>query len=92
MSISTAYLTYKKDQVPSILKYVGDGIHSLTQFRNFIKERSSIEREYAQKLDTLSRKYKTHNRKTGNTTDQQQEDWDWDDTSRFEIVNILNYG
>ncbi|KAG2195795.1 hypothetical protein INT46_003437 [Mucor plumbeus] len=70
-----------KDQVPSILKYVGDGIHSLTQFRNFIKERSSIEREYAQKLDNLSRKYKTHNKKIGNATDQQQEDWDWDDTS-----------
>ncbi|KAL7310474.1 Protein BZZ1 [Mucor circinelloides] len=71
-----------KDQVPSILKYVGDGINSLTQFRNFIKERSSIEREYAQKLDTLSRKYKAHssNKKTGNTTDQQDE-WDWDDTS-----------
>lgn len=81
MSMSIAYLIYKKDQVPSILKYVGDGIHSLTQFRNFIKERSSIEREYAQKLDNLSRKYKTHNKKIGNATDQQQEDWDWDDTS-----------
>ncbi|GAN08627.1 actin polymerization protein Bzz1 [Mucor ambiguus] len=71
-----------KDQVPSILKYVGDGINSLTQFRNFIKERSNIEREYAQKLDTLTRKYKAHNsnKKTGNTADQ-QDDWDWDDTS-----------
>ncbi|CEP09015.1 hypothetical protein [Parasitella parasitica] len=69
-----------KDQVPSILKYVSDGIHSLTQFRNFLKERSSIEREYAQKLDALSRKYKSTNKKTSSTTDQQDE-WDWDDTS-----------
>ncbi|OAC99873.1 hypothetical protein MUCCIDRAFT_165699 [Mucor lusitanicus CBS 277.49] len=80
-----------KDQVPSILKYVGDGINSLTQFRNFIKERSSIEREYAQKLDTLSRKYKTHHssKKAGSAADQQDE-WDWDDTSRLRLVDDLN--
>ncbi|KAI7902151.1 uncharacterized protein BX663DRAFT_436127 [Cokeromyces recurvatus] len=48
-----------KDQIPSIVKYVGDGIQSLYQFRNFIRDRATIEREYAQKLESLTKKYKT---------------------------------
>ncbi|KAI8081130.1 hypothetical protein BDF21DRAFT_339095 [Thamnidium elegans] len=72
-----------KDQIPSILTYVGDGIHSLTQFRSFIKDKSSIEREYAQKLDNLTRKYKSNTNKRNVSTpgDTQQDEWDWEDSS-----------
>ncbi|KAI9273305.1 hypothetical protein EDC94DRAFT_644570 [Helicostylum pulchrum] len=72
-----------KDQIPSILTYVGDGIHSLTQFRSFIKDKSSIEREYAQKLDNLTRKYKSNTNKKNISTpgDTQQDEWDWEDSS-----------
>ncbi|KAI7894598.1 uncharacterized protein EV154DRAFT_542366 [Mucor mucedo] len=69
-----------KDQIPSILNYVGDGIHSLTQFRNFIKDKTSIEREYAQKLENLTKKYKS-NKKIVSTPGEQQDEWDWEDTS-----------
>ncbi|KAI9480354.1 MAG: hypothetical protein EXX96DRAFT_481652 [Benjaminiella poitrasii] len=75
-----------KDQIPSILKYVGDGIQSLHQFRNFIKDRSTIERDYAQKLESLTRKYKTgHTRRfihtSSNSADGHQDEWDWENTS-----------
>ncbi|KAI8971438.1 hypothetical protein BDF20DRAFT_679072 [Mycotypha africana] len=68
-----------KDQIPLIVKYVGDGIESLHQFRSFLKERSNIEREYAQKLEQLSKKYKSqHNTSvkhflTGADPSQQQQ-------------------
>lgn len=72
-----------KDQIPNILTYVGDGIQTLTQFRNFIKDKSNIEREYAQKLDNLARKYKSHGKKSVSTPtgDAHQEDYDWEDNS-----------
>ncbi|KAI9357879.1 hypothetical protein BD770DRAFT_420032 [Pilaira anomala] len=72
-----------KDQIPSILTYVGDGIQSLTQFRNFIKDKSSIEREYAQKLENLTKKYKSSKKNVATTPgiDSQQDDWDWEDSS-----------
>lgn len=74
----------KQDQIPNILNYVGDGIQTLTQFRNFIKDKSNIEREYAQKLDNLARKYKSNAKKSVSTPtgDAHQEDYDWEDNSR----------
>ncbi|RCH91684.1 hypothetical protein CU098_007902, partial [Rhizopus stolonifer] len=59
-----------KDQVPSILDYVGQGITSLSQFRAFIKEKSHIEREYAQKLENLTKKYKPNKKEDWNTNDE----------------------
>ncbi|KAI9250039.1 hypothetical protein BY458DRAFT_34648 [Sporodiniella umbellata] len=47
-----------KEQVPAILDYVGQGITSLSQFRLFIKEKSHLDREYAQKLENLTKKHK----------------------------------
>ncbi|KAI8877427.1 hypothetical protein K501DRAFT_278482 [Backusella circina FSU 941] len=72
--------TELKDQVPTILSHVGDGIHSLSQFRNFIKDKNAIEREYAQKLEHLTRKYKSASKQklAENTT---QDEWDWKDNS-----------
>ncbi|KAI8373277.1 hypothetical protein BD560DRAFT_328204 [Blakeslea trispora] len=69
-----------QDQIPSILNYVEDGVQSLSQFRNFIKDRSTIEREYAQKLESLSKKYKP-NKKSPTSDVQQTDDWDWEDRS-----------
>ncbi|KAI9492598.1 hypothetical protein BDB00DRAFT_827311 [Zychaea mexicana] len=46
-----------KCQVPAIVDYISDGIQQLNQFRNFVRDRSQIEKDYAQKLDNLARKY-----------------------------------
>ncbi|KAI8333777.1 hypothetical protein EDC96DRAFT_451084 [Choanephora cucurbitarum] len=70
-----------KEQIPSILNYVEDGIQSLSQFRNFVKDRSAIEREYAQKLESLCKKYKPNKKSPGSDTQQQTDDWDWEDKS-----------
>ncbi|KAI9303643.1 hypothetical protein BJ944DRAFT_256666 [Cunninghamella echinulata] len=48
-----------QDQVPAIVDYISDGIHSLNQFRNFVRDISHLERDYAQKLDNIAKKYKT---------------------------------
>lgn len=67
--------------MPAILSHVGEGIHSLSQFRSFIKDKSAIEREYAQKLEHLTRKYKsTSKQKLSENT--AQDEWDWKDNSR----------
>ncbi|KAI8996810.1 hypothetical protein BDB01DRAFT_845530 [Pilobolus umbonatus] len=74
--------THLKDQIPSILNYVGDGIQSLMQFRSFIKDRASIERDYAQKLENLSKKYKGNvNNKKSATANELNDEWDWEDNS-----------
>ncbi|KAI9268257.1 hypothetical protein BDA99DRAFT_505321 [Phascolomyces articulosus] len=46
-----------KCQIPAIVDYLSDGIQQLTQFRNFVRDRSQIEKDYAQKLENLARKY-----------------------------------
>ncbi|KAI9318827.1 hypothetical protein BX666DRAFT_1855230, partial [Dichotomocladium elegans] len=45
------------NQIPAILDYVNDGIQQLHRFRNYVKDRAQVEREYAQKLESLAKKY-----------------------------------
>jgi hypothetical protein len=74
-----------KDDIPTIIDYIGDGIQSLNQLRSFLKEKSSIEREYAQKLENLTKKYRNHNKKTLEGQQQQQntsDEWEWEDSGR----------
>ncbi|PKC08302.1 FCH-domain-containing protein [Rhizophagus irregularis] len=49
--------TELKDQVSSVNQFVQSGIHFLNDFRDFIKERAQIEKEYAQKIEALVKKY-----------------------------------
>ncbi|RIA98362.1 hypothetical protein C1645_731713 [Glomus cerebriforme] len=49
--------TELKDQVSSVNQFVQSGIQFLHDFRDFIKERAQIEKEYAQKIETLVKKY-----------------------------------
>ena len=51
------YDTNEKCQVPAIVDYISDGIQQLQQFRNFVRDRSQIEKDYAQKLENLAKKY-----------------------------------
>lgn len=57
------------------MDYLGEGIASLAQFRAFIKEKSHIEREYAQKLESLTKKYKP------NIKQQQKDEWSSEDNN-----------
>lgn len=41
----------------SVNQFVQSGIHFLNDFRDFIKERAQIEKEYAQKIEALVKKY-----------------------------------
>ncbi|KAI8370561.1 uncharacterized protein BYT42DRAFT_582860 [Radiomyces spectabilis] len=68
-----------KDQIPAITEYVGDGIQSLQQLRQFVRERSNIEREYAQKLENLAKKYKGSGKKA--TMTDASDEWDWNNNS-----------
>ncbi|PKY45865.1 FCH-domain-containing protein [Rhizophagus irregularis] len=49
--------TELKDQVSSVNQFVQSGIHFLNDFRDFVKERAQIEKEYAQKIEALVKKY-----------------------------------
>ncbi|KAL0072954.1 hypothetical protein F4703DRAFT_1901465 [Phycomyces blakesleeanus] len=67
-----------KNHAPAIIEHVGDGIQSLNQMRNFARDRSHIEREYAQKLESLAKKYKQNSRSRSN--DLATNDNDWNDS------------
>lgn len=41
----------------SVNQFVQSGIHFLNDFRDFVKERAQIEKEYAQKIEALVKKY-----------------------------------
>ncbi|KAI8337306.1 hypothetical protein BC941DRAFT_353177 [Chlamydoabsidia padenii] len=73
-----------QDQIPAIVDYVGDGIQSLNQFRNFVRDKSHLERDYAQKLENLAKKYKAAATKKlpDNTTD----DIEWDDSTSTSVT------
>ncbi|CAG8627980.1 13940_t:CDS:10, partial [Cetraspora pellucida] len=47
------------DQVTSISQFVQNGILFLNEFRDFVKERAQIEKEYASKIEALAKKYST---------------------------------
>ncbi|CAG8633452.1 10160_t:CDS:10 [Dentiscutata erythropus] len=48
-----------KDQVTFISQFIQSGIQFLNEFRDFVKERAQIEKEYASKIDALAKKYST---------------------------------
>ncbi|KAF0420928.1 FCH-domain-containing protein [Gigaspora margarita] len=48
-----------KDQITSVSQFVQNGIQFLNEFRDFVKERAQIEKEYAGKIDALAKKYST---------------------------------
>lgn len=76
------FSTDLKDDIPTIIDYIGEGIQSLNQLRNFLKEKSAIEREYAQKLENLTKKYRSQNKKS--TEGQRNSDeWEWEDSGRY---------
>lgn len=50
-------MSITQPQVTAILDHVGEGIQELHRFRAFVKERSQIEKDYAQKLENLAKKY-----------------------------------
>ncbi|KAI8144182.1 hypothetical protein BJV82DRAFT_608592 [Fennellomyces sp. T-0311] len=75
-----AFGTELKCQIPAIVDYVGDGVQQLTQFRNFVRDRSQIERDYAQKLDNLARKYASTAR-NNETTNGDDTEWSGGDSS-----------
>ncbi|CAG8462865.1 5780_t:CDS:10 [Paraglomus occultum] len=49
--------TELKDQIPIVNQFVQNGIQFLGEFRDFIKERAAIEKEYASKLEAFAKKY-----------------------------------
>ncbi|CAI2169478.1 9273_t:CDS:10 [Funneliformis geosporum] len=49
--------TELKDQVSSVNQFVQSGIQFLNEFKDFIKERAQIEKEYAQKIEILVKKH-----------------------------------
>ncbi|CAG8475963.1 12432_t:CDS:10 [Funneliformis caledonium] len=49
--------TELKDQVSSVNQFVQSGIQFLNEFKDFIKERAQIEKEYAQKIEMLVKKH-----------------------------------
>lgn len=71
-----------KDNIPTIIDYIGDGIQSLNQLRSFLKEKSSIEREYAQKLENLTKKYRSQNKKSLEGQHSSTDEWEWEDSGR----------
>lgn len=71
-------LSFIQDQIPAIVDYVGDGIQSMNQFRNFVRDRSHLERDYAQKLENMAKKYKVAASKRLPDSD----DTEWDDGAR----------
>ncbi|KAG0292801.1 hypothetical protein BGZ98_002458 [Dissophora globulifera] len=46
-----------KDQIPTINQHLVNGINFLNEFRDFCKERATIERDYAHRIETLVRKH-----------------------------------
>ena len=52
-------------QLPDIKQYTENGIAYFSDIRDFIKERIDLEREYADKIDKLAKKYQKNSRKTG---------------------------
>ncbi|KAG0256464.1 hypothetical protein DFQ27_005706 [Actinomortierella ambigua] len=46
-----------KDQIPLINQLILNGISFTNEFRDFCKERATIERDYAHRIDTLVKKY-----------------------------------
>ncbi|KAI9020129.1 hypothetical protein CLU79DRAFT_804699 [Phycomyces nitens] len=68
-----------KNHVPAIIEHVGEGIQSLNQMRNFVRDRSHIEREYAQKLENLAKKYKPASK--SRSGESAADDNDWNDSA-----------
>ncbi|KAI7852598.1 hypothetical protein BDC45DRAFT_607176 [Circinella umbellata] len=69
--------TNLKCQIPAIVDYISDGIQQLQQFRNFVRDRSQIEKDYAQKLENLAKKYSPSSK---NAEVNMNEDADWTST------------
>ncbi|KAG0188036.1 hypothetical protein DFQ28_005464 [Apophysomyces sp. BC1034] len=76
------------DNVPAILEHVENGVHSLQQYRNFVKERASIEKEYAQKLENLAKKYKPNSKTSPN--EAAKDDGDWNETGSTSLAAWFN--
>ncbi|RUP43324.1 hypothetical protein BC936DRAFT_137340 [Jimgerdemannia flammicorona] len=71
--------------IPAIVQHVGDGIGLLHEFRDFVKERAQIEKEYADKLEKLTKRYAVNKNKRKSNNDKQEkldedDEWAWDDT------------
>jgi len=74
--------------VPLIADHVADGIAFLDEFRSFAKDRLQLEKEYAQKLEGLCRKYNSKRQKVTTKSSSAQparpdDEWDWTDKSRY---------
>ncbi|KAI7865233.1 hypothetical protein BDF14DRAFT_1875630 [Spinellus fusiger] len=63
------FSTHLQNHTPVILDYVGDGIQSLQQFRSFVKDKSHLDRDYGQKLESLTKKYRTFKPRTDTASD-----------------------
>lgn len=46
-----------KDQIPLISGHLGVGVQFISDFREFVKERAQLEKEYSSKLEALVKKY-----------------------------------
>ncbi|CAG8576472.1 4892_t:CDS:10 [Diversispora eburnea] len=46
-----------KDQVSTVNQYIQNGIQFMHEFREFVKERAQIEKEYASKIEGLAKKH-----------------------------------
>lgn len=73
--------------MPTIAEHVADGIAFLDEFRSFAKDRIQIEKEYAQKMEGLCRKYNSKRQKVAAKpvtaqTIRTEDEWDWTDKSR----------
>ncbi|CAO3624271.1 unnamed protein product [Cunninghamella blakesleeana] len=80
-----------QDQVPAIVDYISDGIHSLNQFRNFVRDMSHLERDYAQKLENIAKKYKTAAKKQVDSVGVEDSEWnDSTSTTSFAWFSILD--
>ncbi|RUS30762.1 hypothetical protein BC938DRAFT_478989 [Jimgerdemannia flammicorona] len=71
--------------IPAIVQHVGDGIGLLHELRDFVKERAQIEKEYADKLEKLTKRYAVNKNKRKSNNDKQEkldedDEWAWDDT------------
>ncbi|KAI8073147.1 hypothetical protein BC940DRAFT_290652 [Gongronella butleri] len=74
------------DQIPAIVDYVSDGISSLSQFRSFVRDRSQLERDYAQKLENIARRYRlATTKKQGDIAAGDDSEWN-DSTSTSTIA------
>ncbi|RUS22260.1 hypothetical protein BC937DRAFT_89863 [Endogone sp. FLAS-F59071] len=78
-------LNCRQYHIPAIVQHVGDGIGLLSEFRDFVKERAQIEKDYADKLEKLTKRYAVKKDKKKGVEKQDRmgdddDEWNWEDT------------